>query len=71
MDESGTLQPGLYQLYALGVGCCSGADADWSFDATFGTPPAPVPALPGAGLAWVAVGLAGAALAALRRPGRR
>lgn len=59
VDESGTLQPGLYQLYALGVGCCDGADADWEFDATIGTPPPPppVPAASGAGLALVAVAL--------------
>lgn len=78
VDESGTLQPGLYQLYAIGVGCCDGADADWEFDATIGTPPppepVPMPSLSGAGLVLLTagIGIAGVAASTSRRgSGRR
>ena len=79
VNEAGTLSPGLYQLYAVGIGCCTGADADWSFEATIGTPPPPeppvsVPSLSRAGLAFAAsaLGAVGLAFATSRRgSGRR
>lgn len=71
VDEAGTLQPGLYQVLAIGAGCCGGADADWTFEVTIGMPPAPAPSVPsasGSALILLGVALAALGLAAARVP---